>query len=117
MTMSALANTGSDFTTLQAQVMAKRAETDAATFAKSGNNTAAVQKIAQHFEGMFLSTMMQTMFDQVPTDGLMGGGSAEKMWRSMQVQEYGSIIAKAGGVGVADAVERQLLTFQEVPSS
>jgi Rod binding domain-containing protein len=31
----------------------------------------------------------------------------------MMVQEYGKIMAKAGGIGVADHVARQMLQLQE----
>ena len=45
--------------------------------------------------------------------GLFGGGQGEKIYRSMMVQEYGKAVAKAGGVGIADAVQREILKMQE----
>ena len=42
-----------------------------------------------------------------------GGGNGERIWRSFLIEEYGDLIAKTGGIGIADAVERQLLRAQE----
>ena len=114
MRMDALSNASNNFNMLQAQNMMLRAEKDAATLAKVGKSHAAIKKVAETFEGMFLTAMLQNIFDHIPTDGPMGGGSSEKIWRSMQVQEYGSNIAQNGGIGIAEAVERQLLNLQEV---
>jgi Rod binding domain-containing protein len=38
------------------------------------------------------------------------------VWRSQQVQEYGKAIAQNGGVGIADAVVRELIQAQEARS-
>ena len=99
-----------------AQSLMRAAQTDAATLSRNGQSRAAAHDIAEQFEGMFLTSMLQTMFEQIPTDGLMGGGNGEKIWRSMQVQEYGTMIARNGGIGISDAVERQLLSLQEAPA-
>ena len=53
------------------------------------------------------------MFATVRTDGPFGGGFSEDMWRSLQVDEYGKAIARSGGIGIADAVLRQILKMQE----
>jgi Rod binding domain-containing protein len=44
---------------------------------------------------------------------MFGGGEAENMFRSFLLQEYGKTVAKAGGVGISDMVQRQLLELQE----
>ena len=73
-----------------------------------------VRQSAEDFEGMFLSTLLETMFEGLETDGLFGGGNSEKVYRSLMVQEYGKVIAGSGGIGIADALERQLLSLQEI---
>lgn len=73
-----------------------------------------VRKSAEEFEGMFLSTLLETMFEGIETDGPFGGGHSEKVYRSLMVQEYGKVIASSGGIGIADALERQLLSLQEI---
>ncbi len=68
---------------------------------------------AEDFESFFLSQMLQPMFASVKTNDLFGGGHAEDMWRSMMVDEYGKMVAKSGGVGIADAMMSQLIASQE----
>lgn len=71
---------------------------------------------AQDFEAFFLSKMAETMFDGISTDGMFGGGHAEKVYRSLLVNEYGKSMAKAGSVGVADYVMRSMIGMQEMES-
>jgi Rod binding domain-containing protein len=77
------------------------------------NSVAKANKVAQDFEAFFLGQMLQPMFQDIPTDGPMGGGSAEGMWRQMLVDEVGKSMAKAGGIGLAAQVKHQLLQAQE----
>ena len=69
---------------------------------------------AEEFEAVFLSQMLEPMFKGIETDGMFGGGSSEKIYQSVMLQEYGKALARAGGVGIADAVEREILRLQEV---
>lgn len=72
-------------------------------------------KVARDFEAMFLSTMMQPMFETLKTGkGMFGGGNAESTYQQMLVDEYGKVMAKAGGVGIAAMVRKQILQLQEV---
>ena len=75
---------------------------------------ARVRKSAEDFEAVFLGQMLAPMFESLETDGLFGGGSGERMYRSLLVEEYGKALARNGGVGIADAVTRQLLAQQEI---
>ena len=54
----------------------------------------------------------------IPFEGLgkgpFGGGAAAAVWRSLLVDEYAKTFAKAGGIGIADQVQRTLLAQQEV---
>ena len=74
---------------------------------------AAAHKTAQDFESFFLSQTFEHMFSGVGTDSLFGGGNAETVYRSLLLQEYSKVAAKAGGVGIADAVQREILRAQE----
>jgi len=74
---------------------------------------AKVREAAQEFESVFLGQMMETMFQGIRTDGPFGGGHGESVYRSLLVQEYGKVIAKRGGIGLADAVTRQMIGIQE----
>jgi len=75
---------------------------------------AEARKAAKEFESFFLSQMMQPMFEGIETDGLFGGGHGEEMFRSMLLDEYGKQMARSGKVGLAPAIERAMLSMQEV---
>jgi Rod binding domain-containing protein len=70
---------------------------------------------AQDFEAFFVTHAFEDMFAGISSDPLFGGGEAENMFQSFLLQEYGKTVAKAGGIGVADMVQRQLLQLQESP--
>ncbi|HEB79584.1 MAG TPA: chemotaxis protein [Rhodospirillales bacterium] len=72
------------------------------------------RRTAEEFEAFALGQFLQPMFENLKSEEPFGGGQAEKMWRSMQVDEYGKAIARAGGIGIADAVYREILKLQEV---
>jgi len=53
------------------------------------------------------------MFETIPTDSMMGGGQAESVYRGLMVDEMSKSLSKAGGIGIADSVYRELLKLQE----
>ena len=77
-------------------------------------NVERAKQTAEEFEAQFLSQMIEYMFDGVETDGLFGGGNGEKIFRSMMFEQFGKSLARAGGIGLADAVQREILKYQEV---
>ena len=74
---------------------------------------AQVAKTAQDFEAFFLGQMLQPMFEGLQAEAPFGGGHAEKIWRTMMVDEMGKAMAEAGGIGIADSVKREILRLQE----
>jgi len=72
-----------------------------------------IDKTAEDFEAVFLSQMLESMFKGIKTNGPFGGGHAEEMMRGFMLQEYGKVMAAGGGVGIADAVKREMLHAQE----
>jgi Rod binding domain-containing protein len=64
------------------------------------------------FEAQFLSFMFQQMFEGVKTDGPFGGGTGEEMFRSVMTEAMGKEVAKGGGIGLADSVQREILKMQ-----
>ena len=97
--------------TTLARLQAATAQAGARADGSAGQE--AVKRVAQEFEALFLAEMLAPVFESTDTDGLFGGGEGEKIFRSMMVQEYGRAIAKSGGVGIADAVQREILRMQE----
>ena len=84
-----------------------------ASISKTSLSDEKIQTVARQFEGMFLSQMFGHMFKGLKTDGLMGGGNGEAIFRDLLIQEYGKAASKAGGIGLAKSIARQLSTMQE----
>lgn len=80
---------------------------------RPGADPAAMAKAARDFEAMALGALLQPMFEGLGRGGPFGGGPGEAMWRPMLVNEFARAIADGGGLGLADAVLRQMLTMQE----
>ena len=76
-------------------------------------NRQKAEESAQDFEAFFLSRMLESMYEGVSTDGFFGGGQAEKIYRSLLLDEYGKEMAKLGGIGVKDYVLQAILDMQE----
>ena len=79
-----------------------------------GMNMMKARQAAQDFEAFFLGQMLQPMFENLSAEEPFGGGEAEQMWRTFQVDEYAKAFARQGGIGVADMVMRQMIKMQEV---
>jgi Rod binding domain-containing protein len=67
---------------------------------------------AEKFEAQFLSSMLQQMFEGIETDGPFGGGQGEQMFRSLMTEAMGKQMTKAGGIGLADTIQREILKMQ-----
>ncbi|MEH6632627.1 MAG: rod-binding protein [Halopseudomonas aestusnigri] len=74
----------------------------------------AAMATAKDFEAVFISQMLSPIFESLPTDGPMGGGQGERMFRSLMVQEYGKTLSESGGIGISNAVYREIIKLQEV---
>jgi peptidoglycan hydrolase FlgJ len=73
-----------------------------------------IDQVAQEFEAQFISQMLENMFSTVETGGVLGAGEGEEVYRSMMIDEYGKLMSRSGGIGVADHVKREMLRMQEV---
>lgn len=85
-----------------------------AKLAAKGASPEKMDEVAQEFEAQFISQMLESMFSGVETNGALGGGESEETYRSMLIDQYGKLISRAGGIGVADHVKREMLRLQEV---
>jgi flagellar protein FlgJ len=89
-------------------LLAAPALTGAAELAKRSQ----IKQTARDFESSFLSVMFQQMFTGISTDGPFGGGAGEEMFRSVLTDAMSKQVTKAGGIGVAASVEREMLKLQ-----
>lgn len=76
--------------------------------ARAGDASAA-REAAKQFEALFVNMMVKQMRDAMPTDGGLFGGEGMKLYESMHDQQLSLAMARRGGIGLADAIERQLL--------
>ena len=74
---------------------------------------AQIHQAATDFEAMFMTSMLESMSAGIKTDKTFGGGQAEQMYRSLMNQEYGKAVASRDTLGIADAVEKEMLQIQE----
>ena len=80
----------------------------AAELAKRGQ----IADTAQKFEASFLSVMLNSMFEGVKQDEPFSGGQGEDMFKSFMSEAMAKQMTKAGGVGLASSVQREMLKLQ-----
>lgn len=76
-----------------------------------------VDKASQDFEAMFMTQMLQPMFEGLGADPTFGGGHGEEVMKTFLLQEYGKIAAKAGTLGIASHVKDQMIKAQSIASA
>lgn len=81
--------------------------------ASLGKNDNRAIKAAEDFEAVFISEMLKPMFNMIEVDETFGGGKGEEVFRDIMVQEYGKMIAKQGGIGLAQHIKDELIKIQE----
>jgi Rod binding domain-containing protein len=94
--------------TPQVDATAAPLATSAAELARRGQ----IHETAQKFEASFLTTVLQTMFQSLPTAPPFGGGPGEEMWKGFLAEAMAKDMARRGGVGVTAAVVREMLKLQ-----
>ena len=86
----------------------------AAEVIKSAGNEKDKEAAAKKFEAMFVSQLLNLMFNTVKVDENFGGGFAEETYRGLMVDEYGNAISKTGGIGIANDLQKTLFDFQNI---
>lgn len=110
--MSQINSTYANFDTAALAFNRKSAPMD-----KAPKNPDEARETAENFEAFFMTKMMESMFEGISTEGMFGGGHAEKIYRSMLLDEYGKVMAKTGTVGVSDSIMVSIIQMQEAQSS
>lgn len=67
---------------------------------------------AEQFEASFLSTLVQQMFAGSEAEAPFNGGPGEDMFKSFLGEAVSKQMARAGGVGLAQDVQREMLKMQ-----
>lgn len=76
------------------------------------NNANSAAKVAREFEGIFAGQVAKIMMESVETGGDFTGGSGESMFRGILAEQIGTRIAQGRGLGIASAVEAQIIKMQ-----
>lgn len=71
-----------------------------------------VAKTARDFEAVFIGQMTKLMMESAGSEGEFTGGHGEEMFRGILAEEMGKAIAQRGGLGLAPAVEAQIIRMQ-----
>lgn len=75
-----------------------------------GDNDEALRAVAKQFESIFVTMMMKSMRDanEAFRDEAMGNSNEMQFYEQMFDQQLGLSLAQGGGIGIADALVRQL---------
>lgn len=65
------------------------------------------REVAEQFEALFIQSMLKSMRDTLPGDEL-GGSDQVALYQDMFDKQLSLDMAKHGGIGIADVLERQL---------
>ena len=111
-------DTSSLMTLQAAQTQAQASAQASATSALAGTSGTSADKaknakLGLDFESMCLSNLISPMFEGLKTDGPFGGGQGEEAMRSFYIDAIAKGMAKRGGIGISDMMQKQLLKLQE----
>ena len=68
-----------------------------------------IGNISEEFESVFLNLVFKSMRDSVHSGGLVDGGNAEEIYRSMLDSEYSRQMATQRQTGLANAIEKFII--------
>jgi len=75
---------------------------------KGKKDDSELKKACQDFEALFVGEMFKSMRKTVPDGGLVKKGNGEEMYREMLDMEVASNLSRSKGIGLGDALYRQL---------
>ena len=73
---------------------------------------AKLQATAEEFEAVFLAQVLRGLSTGLEGSGPLAGNDGDPFADMLQ-QEYAKLISKSGGIGLADAVLKEMLKMQE----
>lgn len=79
---------------------------------KQALNHEKIMQKSRELEGVFISKMIDPMFPSGKESNLFGGGAGSDIYRSMLIQQYGQVLADAGGVGLTNGIAKQITRQQ-----
>ena len=81
---------------------------DARSFERLRNDEHRLRTAARSFEQLFITQMLDAMRDTLrPEHDLLDAGATGEIWQDRLYDQYAAILAKRGGLGVADMIVEQ----------
>ena len=71
------------------------------------------RKVGEEFEAVFLAQMLEHMMGESTEDSLFSG-AGNGAWKGMLNEEYAKVMARAGGIGLADDLAREVMRYQDI---
>ena len=75
---------------------------------KEANSSQQLKKVSMEFESIFLNYMLSQMRKTVPDDPLVEKSSAKEIFNGMYDESISKELSKAGGIGLAAMLYKQL---------
>ena len=94
------------------RMQADMASGDAAALKEPGGDREEIKKVANEFESLFINLVLKSMRNTVQKSGLIDGGNAEEIYKSMLDDEYCKQMATQRTTGIADQIEDFMLRAQ-----
>ncbi len=69
---------------------------------------------AKDFESLFITQMLENMFDESSGEEAFGSKDTNDVYKGLLMEQYGKLISRAGGIGIASYVKQELLKQQEL---
>lgn len=91
----------------QINAMDPRALADMKRLARDGNSPEGLRAAAKQFEALFMQMVLKSMRDAMPSTGMFDSDQT-RLFQALQDQQMAMNMAQGRGVGLADAIVRQL---------
>lgn len=69
---------------------------------------------AKDFESLFITQMLEQMFDESSGEEAFGSSDTNDVYKGLLMEQYGKLISRSGGIGIASYVKQELLKQQEL---
>lgn len=73
-----------------------------------------INEVSKDFESLFISQMVEQMFGESMGSEAFGSEDTDEIYKGLMVKEYGKMIARSGGIGIAQNIKSELLKQQEI---
>ena len=93
----------------QSDVSSKVNDTKLAAASKSD---AQIEAAAKDFEAMFMTQMLQPMFEGLKPNKMFGGGKGEEIFKGFMLEEYGKMMSETGQLGISDLIKGEMIKMQ-----